>query len=1139
MKSIELPAGKQTQLFTGVIEQAVAPVCENLFNQLQKMRVAILLDRNLKGLESWSDDMEFFQNVLQRQHRATFKILPESASDDEATPRTFESLCDRLSALTALIAQQDTQNSERLIIATTPKALLEPCPPPDSLRTQEIHLEVGMRIGFRELTDKLNQQLGYDCEAVCETPGQYAVRGGLIDVYPLNGSTPCRVDFFGDEIESIRAFDPTSQRSTKPLLSVVFAPAAGQLDPSPQVSAIDYLPDTVVWCFREPDQLAESCYDIFHSPENIAAPSANFNKVLVQRRARQDHWFGFTAFDNTQYLFPRNTKTIACDTESLETYRTSAYADKTGVERFTSEVESRSAFLRQLLTWQNEKNHIYLVTKNAAEEERLQEILSEDPMLHALKPSYVQGPLNVGFRLAFDTHQPAWHTGSAARGVVVATEAEIYGRNRVRVLGKRRRALPEHQRVDQLLDFAELVDGDYLVHLQNGVCIFRGLQQLEFKGKTEEVISLEFDEGVTLHLRLHESHLLSRYVGLRKSSPKLGRLGTNAWEKSRSGAERATLDFAAELLSMQAQREAEPGFAFSADQHWQTEFEHAFPFNETTDQLRTIQEAKADMEKPLPMDRLVCGDVGFGKTEVALRAAFKAVMDGKQVAVLIPTTVLAQQHFTTFKERMADFPVIVEMLSRFRTAKQRRQILAELAEGKIDILIGTHSLLSKQVLYKDLGLLIIDEEHRFGVKHKEQLKRLKHNLDVLSMSATPIPRTLYFALMGARDLSVIETPPRNRLPIQTIVKSYDTKIVQDAIQFEIDRGGQVFYLHNRVQTIEAVAQRLQELVPDARVGVGHGQMTENTLEKVMLQFVEGKYDVLVCTTIIESGLDIPNCNTLIIEGADRFGLAQLYQLRGRVGRFNRQAYAYLLLHRHTKLLDIAHKRLTAIRQYNKLGAGFRIAMRDLELRGAGNLLGAKQSGHVANVGFDLYCQLLRQSISRLKGEQTALNVRATLNLDFVVVGEKHAAAQGEVPIGYSALKAAEMKHHQIDTIEAYIPPDYIQEARLRIDFYRRFALTTTLDEVSEIAHTLQDRFGRYPRSVDALKKITEIRCLAEQKQIVHVETEGNRLKCRRGNSKTGSFIKVGNRFPRLTTHKPLLRLTEIKKFIQFSALSNP
>ena len=481
---------------------------------------------------------------------------------------------------------------------------------------------------------------------------------------------------------------------------------------------------------------------------------------------------------------------------------------------------------------------------------------------------------------------------------------------------------------------------------------------------------------------LQESHLLSRYVGLQKAKPKLAKLGGKAWAKAKQAAELAALDLAADLLRLQATRETQRGYAFAADDQWQKEFEDAFPFTETPDQLKAIDQTKIDMEKEEPMDRLVCGGVGFGKTEVALRAAFKAVMDGKQVAVLAPTTILCQQHLNVFRERMADYPIEIEMLTRFRTAGEQKKILRCARDGTIDILIGTHKILGKDLVLHDLGLLIVDEEQRFGVQHKEAIKRLRVNVGVLTLSATPIPRTLYFAMVGARALSTIETPPVNRRPIRTEVVRNSPEVVKRAVETELRQGGQVFYLHNRVKTIGSVARKLQALFPEIRIAIGHGQMEENELEKVMTEFVAGSHDVLVCTTIIESGLDIPNCNTIIIEGADKFGLSQLYQLRGRVGRFNRQAYAYLLLNAGHPVSDLARKRLSAIRQTNNFGAGFRIALRDLELRGAGNLLGSEQSGHVAGIGFELYCRLLKESVSRLKGDDLSLRLSATVRLDF-------------------------------------------------------------------------------------------------------------------------------------------------------------
>ena len=783
------------------------------------------------------------------------------------------------------------------------------------------------------------------------------------------------------------------------------------------------------------------------------------------------------------------------------------------------------------------------VLAKEGEEQRVRELLAEHTALRKIKPRFRRGALTEGFKITFRNlaggrPRPPSERGAVASppvnaqaGLVVVSETEIFGRRRMRRTTAKR-AIASQSAVDQLLDFSELVEGDFVVHLSHGIAQFRGLTKLETGDGIREVISLEFDDKVTLHVPLQESHLISRYVGLTKAKPQLGRVGSGRWEKARQSAERATLDLAAELLAIQAQREAQPGHSFADDTVWQREFEAAFPFTETRDQAKAIVDLKADMERTRPMDRLLCGDVGFGKTEVAIRGAFKAVMGGKQVAVLVPTTVLAQQHLNTFRERMAGYPVAVEMLSRFRTRKEQAGIIAALAEGKIDILIGTHRLLQADVKFKDLGLVIVDEEQRFGVKHKEVFKRWRAHVDMLSMSATPIPRTLYLALTGARDLSTIETAPSNRLPIQTIVKSYDEKLVVEVIQHELRRDGQVFYLHNRVLSIDLVAARLRELLPGVNIGVGHGRMGADGLERMMTDFVAGQYQVLVCTTIIESGLDIPNCNTLIIEGADRFGLSQLYQLRGRVGRFKHQAYAYLLLHRHARVLDLARQRLSAIRQHNQLGAGFRIAMRDLELRGAGNLLGAQQSGHIVGVGFELYCQLLRQSVARLKGDQHAALVRASVKLDFVFVGEGAETVRAEATDSYSALRQAERTEGEIEQVQARLPSTYLGETRLRIDFYRRLAMAENPKQVKDLEAELRDRFGKFGEPVRALLLITEIRVRAEQKGVLSVETEGHRLKCLRNSGRRDDFIQLSSRFPRLTAPTPLARLREIIIFLQ-------
>jgi transcription-repair coupling factor (superfamily II helicase) len=596
--------------------------------------------------------------------------------------------------------------------------------------------------------------------------------------------------------------------------------------------------------------------------------------------------------------------------------------------------------------------------------------------------------------------------------------------------------------------------------------------------------------------------------------PPLNTLGGTRWHKAKEQTERAVRDVASELLRIQAVRETQAGHAFPPDATWQREFESAFIYEETADQVRAIAETKSDMERAKPMDRLICGDVGFGKTEVAIRAAFKAVMGGKQVAILVPTTVLAQQHFNTFRERMADYPIRVELLSRYRTPREQNLVVKNLVEGAVDIVIGTHRIVQDDIIFKDLGLVVIDEEQRFGVLHKEKFKRLRTLVDVLTLSATPIPRTLYLALTGARDMSTIQTPPHDRLPVETIVTQFDERTIRDAIQRELARGGQVFFLHNRVMTIQDMADRLKKLCPNARLVIGHGQMNADDLEEVMTKFVNGEADVLLSTTIIESGLDIPNANTIIIDRADRFGLSDLYQLRGRVGRYKHQAYAYLLLPRHASLLTDVRKRINAMKQYSTLGSGFKIAMRDLEIRGAGNLLGSEQSGHITAVGFELYCQLLKQSISSLKGEKVKPRVEVRIALDFLEMNDANRDVNSET--GSSRI-----------TDHASLPHNYVTEPQHRIEIYRKLAQATDKLALDAMQKELRDRFGPLPPPVELLLAVGELKILAYEKAVTAVEVEEDKLKITRHND----FITFGGKFPRLTKKEAKARLKEIKKLL--------
>ena len=704
--------------------------------------------------------------------------------------------------------------------------------------------------------------------------------------------------------------------------------------------------------------------------------------------------------------------------------------------------------------------------------------------------------------------------------LVVVTDAEVFGRYKVQ--RPRRLKSPHAQGTRSALDinFSELEEGDYVVHLQHGIGRYVGLQVLPLGAGArptegtaaaanagQECLVLEYASGdpaqppPKLYVPVTEAHLVSKYVGAGKARPQLNTLGGTRWLKTRMQAESAVRDVASELLSIQAARDSQPGYAFLADTSWQRDFESAFVFEETPDQMRAILETKADMERPKPMDRLICGDVGFGKTEVAIRAAFKAILDGKQVAVLVPTTVLAQQHFNTFRERMADFPVRLELLSRFRSRRAQQEVVRGLAAGAVDLVIGTHRLLQEDVAFKDLGLVVIDEEQRFGVMHKEKFKMLRKLVDVLTLSATPIPRTLYLALSGARDMSTIQTPPHDRLPVETVVMQYDERVIRDAIQRELNRGGQVFFLHNRVMSIQTMAQRLQVLLPQARIVVGHGQMDSDELEEVMTRFINGGADVLLSTTIIESGLDIPNANTIIIDRADRFGLSDLYQLRGRVGRYKHQAYAYLLLPRHARLLTDVRKRMSALKQYATLGSGFKIAMRDLEIRGAGNLLGAEQSGHITAVGFELYCQLLKQSIASIKGEKVKPRVEVQVHLDFLAMTAPASSA--------------------------CIPLSYISDARQRIEIYRKLAQVTEPGAATELEKEVRDRFGPPPAAFERLLQVAQLKVLAAERGISIIEVKEEKLMLTRNND----YIMVGSKFPRLARTGASARLKEIKRFL--------
>lgn len=1098
---------------TGVIENAMLPVASSLILE-GETPTCIFITSNPANLDSYSKDLAIYAKILAPQTELQILTFPESPPRALNETSKKQRYSQRLSVLLNLINSHKTKT---VCIVTTPEALFGDFPINDSLVKESCHLSVGASHDFNELVERLSQKLNYDAEATCETIGEIAVRGGIIDIFPINSDAPYRIDFFGDEIESIRLFDPASQKSKKHVEAIHIP--ANLIEEHKEDSILSYLKDTPIsWIFDNPS-LIERDHPYRISNKEDSNDSHTLNFLLNNRKKSNDRTISISEFNTTSKLF-LDAECIELKSTSLTSFRKKHLLaqkqeqnnDQLALNDFFNHVESK--YKRRKLP------NVHCFIQNEINRELIQDTVELIPIKKSIHLKLIPSEIDRNCFIA-----PCPDIKLLNQGHIQILENDLLEES----VQTKKEPLHESQ-VLNLLDFSELVNGDLLVHLQHGLCRYRGITNIELEGNESEVISVEFDQSMLLHVPIREAHLLTRYLGLTKKHPKLAKIGTNQWIKTRTNAEHATLDYASKLLKIYAEREKIKGFAFPKDHPWQSIFEDGFPHKETRDQLSAIKEVKSDMEKSKPMDRLICGDVGYGKTEVAIRACFKAVMAGKQVAILVPTTVLCQQHYNHILERMNEFPVEIAMLSGFNSNQKNKKVLEALQSGKIDLIIGTHRLLSKDVTFSNLGLMVIDEEQRFGVKQKEKIKELAKNVDILTLTATPIPRTLHLALSGARSMSVIETPPIDRKPIETIVKSYDLDVICNAITYETLRGGQVFYLHNKVETIESVAQTLRELLPNLKIAVGHGQMEEGILEKVMVQFINGTFDVLVCTTIIESGIDIPNCNTLIIEGADRFGLAQLYQIRGRVGRFNKQAFAYLFLHRHVALVESAHKRLSTLKQYNQLGAGFKIAMRDLELRGAGNLLGAEQSGHITGIGFELYCQLLKESIARLMNAPGSEQIWAEVDLDFLIYGENTSSSKNK-KLQPRPLIDTQEENTTIKKACAAIPKSYITEASYRIYFHRAFSMAKDLNKLRSIQSELIDRFGKLPEEVVLLISVHKIRIQASRAGFKSIRTEGDLLKCSYAHTKN-KYYKIGSRFPRLTKSITKLRLNEIYNFIK-------
>lgn len=1031
-------------------------------------------------------DLEYFaDNVL------FFPLKEYVFYNIEASGYQYEH--ERLACLGSLLYERGTH-----LVVTSLEAVLGYTVKRSVMEAYTVQLRPGGRFDIERLAEQL-VHMGYTREDSVEGKGQFSVRGGIVDVFPAHRENPIRVEFFDDEVDSIREFDTMTQRSlgqveeelVTPCREAVFSREQAlelaealrerikklkrkKSDQSALIETLeadielilegghfpsidkyvsliygtvptllDYFSEDDLVFIMEPKRIAERAKSMEWEQGELVDDLSQKGVLFIDGMQFWMEYAAFTSRVSKMRLVSMNV--LAHSTLDYQYKAIFNFVSKTTVG-FHGNV---SYLYDDLAQWQKDGATVVILANNRARGENLAGTLNdkgiqcrytnEPPVFEAGEILVARGEIHKGFE--YPEIQ-----------FVLISEQEIFQQGR-----KRRSRKIEN--TNRLKSYSDISVGDYVVHQTHGIGQYAGIRKMVVGGVTKDYLKIQYQGTDSLYVPVDQMDLLYKYVGSTDRKLKLNRLGGSDWSKTKAKVKGATTDMAKQLVALYAQREQTKGFAFSADTPWQRDFEDTFSYNETEDQLRSIEEVKADMEKARPMDRLLCGDVGYGKTEVALRAAFKAAMDSKQVAYLCPTTILAMQHYDTFVKRMEHFPIKVEMLSRFRTPAQQKKILKQLKTGEIDIIIGTHRILQKDLEFSDLGLLIIDEEQRFGVADKERLKELKKNVDVLSMTATPIPRTLHMAMINVRDMSLLETPPENRYPVQTYVLEQNEAVLIDAMKRELSRGGQVFYLFNRVQGIYRVAQWIKNMIPEAEVAVGHGKMREEELEDIMYDMVNGKTDILVCTTIIETGLDIPNANTIIIENADKMGLAQLYQLRGRVGRSNRSAYAYLTYRKDGMLSDTAQKRLQAIKEFTEFGSGFKIAMRDLEIRGAGNILGAEQHGHMDAVGYDMYCKLLKESVDELQGVDLAQVTETTVDMD----------------------------------VDAYVPENYIRNQNQRIEIYKKIAAVEDEADASEVMDELIDRFGDVPKAVSNLVWIAQIKAIARKLGIYEINAKKGRV----------------------------------------------
>ena len=954
----------------------------------------------------------------------------------QADIRSKELIRQRMEVLQAIVA------GGPMTVVTSFDAFMDSLLPKEVLRERMLHISNDSAIDLEEMQKKL-VALGYDREIQIEGPGQFAVRGGILDVYPLTEELPVRIELWGDEVDSIRTFDVESQRSIENLTEVTICPALEfPQEGEKGVSFLDYFPtDQTILFLNEPVRLLEKGQGVeeefMEAQKNRLESGYQLEEgevKLYQTEAVLKKMNGYSSIG----FFSLDMRCKGLEVRASYSLQTKS------VNPYNSSFDALTQDLKRL---KRNGYRVILLSGSRTRAKRLAEDLRDYNLSsyysEEMNREVMPGEIMTAYGYVAEGYE------YPLLKFTVISETDIFGKTRK----KKKRKVYEGRKIQS---FAELKPGDYVVHENHGLGIYQGIEKIEVDKISKDYMKISYAQGGNLYIPATQLDLIQKYASADAKKPRLNRLGTQDWNKTKTRVRGAVKEIAKDLVELYAARQNQDGYVYGEDTVWQREFEEMFPFEETEDQLLAIEAVKRDMQSHKIMDRLICGDVGYGKTEIAIRAAFKAVQENKQVVYLVPTTILAQQHYNTFTQRMKDFPVRVDLMCRFRTPAQQKKTIEDTKKGLVDIIVGTHRVLGDDLKFKDLGLLIIDEEQRFGVQHKEKIKKLKENIDVLTLTATPIPRTLHMSLIGIRDMSVLEEAPNDRMPIQTYVMEYNDEMVREAIERECSRQGQVYYVYNRVEDIAEVAARIQKLVPDVTVEYAHGQMREHQLEKIMYEFINGEIDVLVSTTIIETGLDISNVNTMIIHDADRLGLSQLYQLRGRVGRSNRMAYAFLLYRKDKLLKEVAEKRLSAIREFTDLGSGFKIAMRDLEIRGAGNLLGAEQHGHMEAVGYDLYCKMLNEAVKHLKGEMDEDTFVTTMDLN----------------------------------VDAYIPDSYIPNEYQKLDIYKRIAAIENEEEKEDMMEELIDRFGDIPKKVEKLLDVASLKAMAHNVYVTAVEQKG-------------------------------------------------